>query len=133
MDFELETFRRPSRRSRPLAWLAAISGVALVTLALASTPATLKPGSKSFAASIESSHTRPDATTTSSIAASTTPLHVSASMIDRNHRTPLPQSERHLLILLIFACFTVMAIGGFALWKRGWQDLVQRARGRQDV
>ena len=27
--------------------------------------------------------------------------------------------------------FTVMAIGGFALWKRGWQDLVQRARGRQ--
>lgn len=133
MDFELETFRRPSRRSRPLAWLAAISGVALVTLALASTPATVEPGSMSFAASTEISHPRPDAITTSSIAASTTPLHVSAAMVDRNHQTPLPQSERHLLILLIFACFTVMAIGGFALWKRGWQDLIQPARGRKNL
>ncbi len=126
MDFELETIRPSSRRSRPLAWFAATSGVALVLLALASphlprTSATIDVAARTTLASPDT-----DAITTASIAAPFTPVRTAELGADHRQMTSIPASERHIVILLIFACFSVMAAGGLALWRRNWQEVVHR-------
>ncbi|MBU2328541.1 MAG: hypothetical protein KJ755_14510 [Alphaproteobacteria bacterium] len=127
MDYELEARTPPSRRSRSLAWLAAASGLALALFMFASPGAATPPATAPVAKSLTVHDTRADHLTTGSIAraAPVRLVHVPAS---HSQDLPLPQTERHLLILLLLACFAVMAAGGLALWKRGWHDIVQRAR-----
>jgi hypothetical protein len=127
MDFELEATRPSSRRSRPLAWLAAISGLLLVLIALGSAQATAGMQSPS-AASSSVSHAGADPITTSGIVPSLTPLRTEAAGIDRHQATTLPESERHILILLILVCFAVMAVGVQALLKREWRNVIQRQK-----
>lgn len=129
MDFELQAIRPSSRRSRPLAWLAATSGIALVLLALTSTHVTSAANDKAPVVTAQVSTAVSDGITTSSISPSISPMRQAAANVDRHEATPIPQSERHILILLIFACFTVMAAGGFALWRRGWQEVLRKQDG----
>ncbi|MDR7029747.1 hypothetical protein [Rhizobium rosettiformans] len=88
--------------------------------------------SQIVAASTASPLAQADQLTTSSIVAAS-PARIVDVTTAQVHNFPLPQSERHLLIVLLFVCFTVMAIGGLALWKRNWQEVVQRARPHDDL
>ncbi|WP_156323026.1 hypothetical protein [Rhizobium sp. AAP116] len=124
MDYELEACTPPSRRSRSLAWLAAASGLALALFMFGSPGAASPPSQDKVIVAPSASTISADRLTTGSIvpAAPVRLVDVPTSAVEH---LPLPQKERHVLIVLLFACFTVMAAGGFALWKRGWQEIVQ--------
>lgn len=52
------------------------------------------------------------------------------SVVDKPSATSARNSsilgeERRVLIGLLFLCFAVMTIGGFGLWRRGMEDLLQ--------
>lgn len=126
MDYELDTYSPSSRRSRPLAWLAAASGLVLVLFALGSPQAATLAETQPVSAHGAAVENVSDPVTTSSIVTTSPVKLVDVSAADSPAR-PLPLHERHLLIVLLFACFTVMSVGGFALWKRGWRDVVQRS------
>ena len=126
MDYELEACTPPSRRSRSLAWLAAASGLALALFMFASPGAATPPATEPAVRSLAAPDIRADHVTTGSIMRAA-PVRLIQVPAAHGQDLPLPQTERHLLILLLFACFAVMAAGGLALWKRGWHDIVQRA------
>ena len=132
MDYDLDARTPPSRQSRPLAWLAAVSGLALALFMFGSPGAASPPGASNGMLATErtASGLQPDRVMTGSIV-STAPVRLVNMPIVSGQKVPLPQSERHLLIGLLFACFAVMAASGFALWRRGWRDLVQRARAEE--
>lgn len=131
MDYELEARTPPSRRSRSLAWLAAASGLALAMFMFGSPGAASPPSTPPGIQTPGGSSPHADRMTTASIVSpSPVPLaHVPAA---RAQSLPLPEKERHLLIVLLFACFAVMAGGGLALWKRGWNDILRGASTRDD-
>ncbi|QEE44427.1 hypothetical protein FVA81_07295 [Rhizobium sp. WL3] len=126
MDYELETCTPPSRRSRSLAWLAAASGLALALFMIGSPGAAKPPGTEAAAQSLAAPGAHADHVTTGSIIR-TAPVRLVHVPATHGQDLPLPQTERHLLIVLLFACFAVMATGGFVLWKRGWHDIVHRS------
>ncbi len=130
MDYEFEACTPPSRQSRSLAWLAAASGLALALFMFGTPGAATPPEPVPVTDTRAAPGPHADRLTTGSIvsAAPVRLVHVPASHPDN---LPLPQGERHLLIVLLFACFAVMAAGGFALWKRGWRDMLQATRGDQ--
>lgn len=129
MDYDLDARTPPSRRSRPLAWLAAVSGLALALFMFGSPGAASPPsaGSGITASDRSVSAPHPDRVMTGSIV-SASPVRLINVPAGTGKNLPLPQSERHLLIVLLFACFAVMTAGGFALWRRGWRDIVRGAR-----
>lgn len=127
MDYELEACTPTSRRSRSLAWLAAASGLALALFMFASPGAATPPGAEPVAQSLAAPGAHADHVTTGSIIRAA-PVRLVHAPAPHGQNLPLPQTERHLLIVLLFACFAVMVAGGLALWKRGWHDIVQRAR-----
>lgn len=126
MDYELETCTPPSRRSRSLAWLAAASGLALALFMFGSPGAATPPGAPPVVERFAAPDTEADRLTTASIV-SASPVRLVNVPATQGQNLPLPESERHLLIVLLFACFAVMATGGFVLWKRGWHDIVHRS------
>lgn len=126
MDYDLEAFPPSSRRSRTLSWLAATSGVALVLIALGSTQARSASGSEQVSTNTPAIAADQDPLTTSSIMPALTPVEVAASVRFPAHQSTLPPSERHVLILLLFACFTVMTAGVLSLWKRGWREITRQ-------
>ncbi|NBB50693.1 hypothetical protein GVN24_20660 [Rhizobium sp. CRIBSB] len=126
MDYDLEAFPPSSRRSRTLSWLAATSGVALVLIALGSTQARSASGSEQVSTNTPAIAADQDPLTTSSIMPALTPVEVAASVRLPAHQSTLPPSERHVLILLLFACFTVMTAGVLSLWKRGWREITRQ-------
>jgi hypothetical protein len=136
MDYELEALTPPSRLNRSLGWLAAASGLALALFLVGTPGAATQPAtetaSEAFTPPASSQDfavqgTKADSVTTGSIVPAA-PVRVVQVSAASSRNLPLPQSERHLLIVLLFACFAVMAIGGIALWKRGWNDLVRQSR-----
>lgn len=124
MDYELEACTPPSRRSRSLAWLAAASGLALALFMFASPGAASPPSGDKLIVAPQTSTISADRLTTGSIVPASPVRLVDVPASAMKH-LPLPQKERHVLIVLLFACFTVMAAGGFALWRRGWREIVQ--------
>ncbi len=126
MDYDLEAFPPSSRRSRTLSWLAATSGIALVLIALGSTQARSASGSEQVSANTPAIVADQDPLTTSSIMPALIPVEGTAFARLPAHQSTLPPSERHVLILLLFACFTVMAAGGLSLWKRGWHEITRQ-------
>ncbi|MDQ0423462.1 hypothetical protein J2045_004514 [Peteryoungia aggregata LMG 23059] len=126
MDYELDDFSPSSRRSRSIAWLALLSGVALIMIAVGSPQAT--PASGIGPTSLRASPLPPqaDPAFTSSIIPSAVALEAPSPTAAIKHEATLPLRERHILIVLLLVCFTAMAAGGAALWKRGWRELVQR-------
>lgn len=135
MDYELEALTPPSRLNRSLGWLAAASGLALALFLVGTPGAATQQATETASQAVAAPAARQDfaaqeadadRVTTGSIvpAASVRVVQVSA---ESARNLPLPQSERHLLIVLLFACFAVMATGGFALWKRGWNDVVRQS------
>ncbi len=125
MDFELEACTPTSRRSRPLAWLALASGLGLALFLFGSPGTASSPNTSQQTTSALQSASEMDHLTTSSILPASR-----ATMIDlpngHAQSLPLPQSERHLLILLLLICFAAMAAGVFGLWKRSWNEIIQR-------
>lgn len=124
MDYELEARTPPSRRSRSLAWLAAASGLALAMFMFGSPGAASPPSAPPGIQSPGGPSTHADRLTTASIV-SPSPVRLVQVPAAKGQNPPLPERERHLLIILLFACFAVMAVGGLALWKRGWHELVR--------
>lgn len=136
MDYELEALTPPSRLNRSLGWLAAASGLALALFLVgtpgAATQQVTGTASQALAApaarqDFAVQEADADRVTTGSIVPAV-PVRVVQVSAESARNLPLPQSERHLLIVLLFACFAVMATGGFALWRRGWSDLVRQSR-----
>lgn len=127
MDKEFDVDRLPPRRNRPLAWLGAVSGVALVLLALGSPPSKPIGEPESQAISIPDHAGRPDPFTTAGIAP-LTPVQAGKFTDMQERDSPLPRDDRVLLMTLLFACFSVMAACGFALWNRGWQETAKCTR-----
>lgn len=133
MDYDLEALHPSSHRSRMLSWLAASSGVALILIALGSGEARSASGgetvpSTSTVSSTSSAVTAPsDALTTSSITPTLAPIRAAAADRSLAQHANLPASERHVLILLLFGCFAVMATGAYSLWRRGWQSFIGSA------
>ena len=84
------------------------------------------------AASIATPVAQTDSVTTSSIVTAS-PARIVDVTAAQVQDFPLPQDERHLLIVLLFVCFTVMAVGGLALWKRNWQEVVRRAHNEDTL
>ncbi len=125
MDFELEAVTPPSRPSRSLAWLGAASGLALALFLFGSPGTASSPEQTPSAAHLSVPSSAQDAITTASILPAPGVRGV-VSTADSGQPITLPESERHLLIILLSLCFMVMAAGGFALLKRGWQELVQQ-------
>ncbi|SIQ35042.1 hypothetical protein SAMN05880561_102867 [Rhizobium sp. RU33A] len=124
MDYELEACTPPSRRSRSLAWLAAASGLALALFMFGSPGAASPPSQDKIIVAPQTSTISADRLTTGSIVPASPVRLVDVPASAMKH-LPLPQKERHVLIVLLFACFSVMAAGGFALWRRGWREIVQ--------
>jgi hypothetical protein len=123
MHFEPEACTPPSRRSRSLAWLAAASGLALSLFIFGTPGAATSPRAEPAAVNVGASGARADHLTTGSIV-QTAPVRVVKVPAAHGQMLPLPQSERHLLIVLLLVCFVVMAAGSFTLWKRDWQELL---------
>jgi hypothetical protein len=131
MDLELEARTPPSRRSRSLAWLAAASGLALAMFMFGSPGAATPPGAPPTVESLTAPNIEADRMTTASIV-SAAPVRLVHLPATQAGNPQLPQSERHLLIVLLFVCFAVMAVGGLAMWKRGWHDIVRGARAEEE-
>lgn len=125
MDFELEACTPTSRRSRPLAWLALASGLGLALFLFGSPGTASSPNTPQQTTSAVQSASRMDQVTTSSILPAS-PARVIDLQSGHGQSLPLPQSERHLLIVLLLICFAAMAAGVFGLWKRSWQEITQR-------
>ncbi|KQW28952.1 hypothetical protein ASE36_10750 [Rhizobium sp. Root274] len=71
----------------------------------------------------------PSREVTSSIGLMTTPA------LNARHTlgtSSLPTPERKVLILLLGLCFVVMAFGGYGLWRRSLEDLVQAKEPRHN-
>ena len=74
------------------------------------------------AASTDTLPLPPSREVTSSIGMVTNP----AFLAKRSPATStLPSPERKVLMLLLGLCFIVMAVGGYALWRRSIEDLVE--------
>jgi hypothetical protein len=125
MDFDLEAVTPPSRPSRSLAWLGAASGLALALFLFGSPGTASSPEQTPTAAHLIVPTSTQDAITTASILPAPV-VRGDLSTANSGQTLTLPESERHLLIILLSLCFMVMAAGGFALLKRGWQDLIQQ-------
>jgi len=132
VDYDFDDFPPPSRRNRSLAWMGAVSGLALALFMFGSPGAASSSAPHIVAASTVTPMAQADQLTTSSIVPAS-PARIVDVTTTQVQNFPLPQSERHLLIVLLFVCFTVMAIGGLALWRRNWQEVVQRARPHDDL
>jgi hypothetical protein len=74
------------------------------------------------AASTDTLALPPNREVTSSIGMVTNP----AFLTKRSAETStIPSPERKVLMLLLGLCFIVMAVGGYALWRRSIEDLVE--------
>lgn len=124
MDFDLEAVTPPSRPSRSLAWLGAASGLALALFLFGSPGTASSPDQTPTAVHLSLPSSVQDAITTASILPAPV-VRGDLSTANSGQPITLPESERHLLMILLSVCFMVMAAGGFALLKRGWQDLIQ--------
>jgi hypothetical protein len=124
MDFELEATRPSSHRSFVVSWLAATSGVALVLIALGTGEARSAPGIEAASSSSPAITVTQDPLTTSSITPALAPIKASAVERAPSRHSNLPPSERHVLILLLLACFALMATGAYSMWRRSWNSIV---------
>ncbi|MBC2774273.1 hypothetical protein H6M51_15520 [Rhizobium sp. AQ_MP] len=120
MDFDLEASKPSPRRHCSLAWLGVAGGLTLALLLAGSPGIASSSGTQIQASAMTQHQTGTDPMATASIVPAS-PVRVVDTTAARDENRPLPQSERHLLIVLLFLCFMVMAGGGLALWKRAWQ------------
>ena len=101
VNYELDDFSPPSRRNRALPWVAAASGLALALFMFGTPGAASPPSAQMSAASIATPVAQTDSVTTSSIVTAS-PARIVDVTAAQVQDFPLPQDERHLLIVLLF-------------------------------
>lgn len=117
--------RPPSRASRFRLRMGIVAALLIGTASVGIANPQTVPREPVAGTTQETAHSAPlpaSREVTSSISLMTTPA------LNARHSpgtSSLPTPERKVLILLLGLCFVVMAFGGYGLWRRSVEDLVQ--------